>query len=423
MRLLWLNASLLLPLDQGDGPRTYHLMRHLAKRHEITYLCFASREDAARHGAAMSAVCAHLETVPRHDAPKGSLRFYGRAARHLLDPAPYAVAAYRSRAYRERLDHLLDTGGFDRVVCDFLLPAVNLRRRLPCPSLLFTHNVEAEIWRRLADTASNPGRRALYVQQWRRMRRFEGRTVSRFDRVLTVSDVDRLTLHRLYAGELQSPMTVVPTGVDTAYFHPESCVTPRPHHLVFVGSLDWLPNQDGVTAFCRDILPIIRAEVPDVTFSIVGRDPPAAVRRLADGDRVVVAGRVADVRPALHEAAVSIVPLRIGGGTRLNIFASIAAGTPVVSTTIGAEGLPVEPGRHLLVADAPADFGAAVISMLKAPARRSEIAAAGRRFVVDHFDWSVVAGHLERALHETTVLHPPPIVTVRRPTGHPIGAS
>jgi sugar transferase (PEP-CTERM/EpsH1 system associated) len=423
MRLLWLNANLLLPLDKGGRLRTWHLMRHLAMRHDITYLCFAQPEDVTHYGHEMSAVCARLETVPRTDAPKDSLRFYGRVLRHLLDPAPYAVGAYRSRAYRQRLDALVARNSFDRVVCDFLVPAINLQRRLPCPSLLFTHNVEAEIWRRHAETAVNPVRRALYRQQWHRMRRFEGRTLAQFDRVLTVSEVDRLTFHQLYAGEFQAPTTVVPTGVDTSYFQPDPRVSPRRRHLVFVGSMDWLPNEDAVMSFCRDTMPLIRAAVPDVTLTIVGRDPTAAVQQLADGERVVVTGRVDDVRPALHEAAISIVPLRIGGGTRLKIFESMAAGTPVVSTTVGAEGLAGEPGRHLLIADEPSAFAAAVVSLLGDHARRIAMAAAARAFVVRHFDWSAVAEHLERALLDTTILHPPPIVTARRATGHPIGAS
>jgi glycosyltransferase involved in cell wall biosynthesis len=159
-----------------------------------------------------------------------------------------------------------------------------------------------------------------------------------------------------------------------------------------------------------------------VTFSVVGRDPTAAVQRLA-GDGITVTGRVDDVRPALHEATVSVVPLRIGGGTRLKIYESMAAGTPVVSTTVGAEGLPGEPGRHLLIADSPTAFAEAVISLLRDPVRRDAMAMAARQFVVDRFDWSAVAEHLDRAIVETTTLHPPPVATVPRATGHPLGAS
>ncbi|MEZ5286653.1 MAG: glycosyltransferase [Vicinamibacterales bacterium] len=206
-----------------------------------------------------------------HRRAQGSPRFYARVARHLLDPAPYAVASCRSRPYRRLVDRLLASGSFDRVVCDFLVPAINLRADLPCPSILFTHNVEAEIWRRHAETAGNPVKRALYDLQWRRMRRFEARALARFDRVVAVSDADRQTFRELYAGQSQSPCSVVPTGVDTAYFTRPSGAVPRPTHVVFVGSMDWLPNEDAMLWFCRDMLGPIRQAVPGVTLSIVGR--------------------------------------------------------------------------------------------------------------------------------------------------------
>jgi glycosyltransferase involved in cell wall biosynthesis len=219
MRILWLNANLLLPLDKGGKIRTWHLMRHLARRHQITYLTFASDAETQAHRPAMREVCSELVNVPWQDAPKGSLRFYGGVAAHLVDPLPYAVAKYRSAIYRHSLEALLDHGGFDRLVCDFLVPAVNLRRTPRCPSILFTHNVEAEIWRRHAENASGRVARALYRQQWRRMLRFEGRTLSRFDRVLAVSDADDQTFRRLYGAGLP-PIDVVATGVDTTFFTP-----------------------------------------------------------------------------------------------------------------------------------------------------------------------------------------------------------
>src|SRR6185503_5345542 len=208
MRILWLNANLLLPLDKGGKIRTWHLMRHLARRHDITYLTFANDVEAEAHRPAMREVCAELVSVPWQDAVKGSLRFYAGVAAHLVDPLPYAVAKYRSRAYRQALDTLLDRGGFDRVVCDFLVPAVNLRRALPCPSILFTHNVEAEIWRRHAENATHPIWKRLYQRQWRRMLRFEAKTLSRFDRLLAVSDADAQTFRHLYGPSVTAPIDV-----------------------------------------------------------------------------------------------------------------------------------------------------------------------------------------------------------------------
>lgn len=408
MRILWLNTNLLLPLDKGGKLRTWHLMRHLSGRHEITCLSFAEPDQAQANLDGMSEVCSELVTIPRRERHKEGWRFYTGVARHLLDRLPYAVAQYRSRAYRRAVRSQLAHGGFDRVVCDFLVPAVNLPRALPCPAVLFTHNVEAEIWRRHAETESGILRRRLYAQQWRRMLRFEGRTVARFDRVLAVSDVDRDTLQRLYGDRLKAPVSVIPTGVDTKYFAPRPATTEHSKRIVFTGSMDWLPNSDGVVFFCHEILPLIRQAEPDATFTIVGRSPTPAVRRLADDDGIEVTGRVEDVRPYLRNAAVYVVPLRIGGGTRLKIFEAMAAGRAVVSTTIGAEGLPTENGRHLLLADTPREFADAVLTLLRDPATRSSIETQGRALVTEHYDWSAAAAHLEAAIADTrTPTHRP----------------
>ena len=180
MKLLWLNAGLLLPLDKGGKLRTWHLMRHLARRHEITYLSFAGPDQSDADRAGMREVCAALETVPRTDAAKRTLAFYADAARHVVNPLPYAVGKYRSDRYAAHVRRLLRDGGFDAVVADFLPPVVNLPASLPVPSVLFTHNVEAEIWRRHAENAANPVSRALMTQQWKRMLRFERDALARF---------------------------------------------------------------------------------------------------------------------------------------------------------------------------------------------------------------------------------------------------
>ena len=406
MRILWLNTPLLLPLDKGGKLRTWHLMRHLARRNHVTCISFADPTQLARHREGMKEVCAELVAIDRRDATKEGVRFYASVARHILDPVPYAVGQYRSREYRRAVRDALNRHSFDRVVCDFLVPAVNLPDRLPCPSVLFTHNVEAEIWRRHADTESNPVRKRLYRTQWRRMLRFERHTVGRFDRVLAVSDVDRDTLQRLYGERLTAPVSVIPTGVDTSYFTVAPIDAAATKRLVFTGSMDWLPNVDAVQFFCREVLPIVRAAEPDVTFTIVGRSPTPAVRRLSDDRAVEVTGRVEDVRPYFARSSVYVVPLRIGGGTRLKIFEAMSAGRAVVSTTIGAEGLPVEHGRHLLLADTPQEFAAAILTLLRDPARRDTLAHNARTLVTERFDWGAAALQLEASIAETQT--PPP---------------
>jgi glycosyltransferase involved in cell wall biosynthesis len=267
--------------------------------------------------------------------------------------------------------------------------------RLPCPTVLFTHNVEASIWRRHAQTARNPISRALLSTQWRRMERFERAALSRFDLVVAVSDADREAFKQLVS--LRAPIHVVQTGVDTAYFTPRP-VRVRPAHLVFTGSMDWLPNEDGMLYFVKDILPRIRHAEPDATLSIVGRAPTPAVVRLAQRDGIEVTGRVDDVRPHVAEAAVYIVPLRIGGGTRLKIFEAMAMAKAVVSTSVGAEGLPVTPDRDLLIADSAEAFAASVVRLMRDVGLRTRIESAARALVVERYDWAAVAHDFETAL-------------------------
>ena len=397
MKILWLNAGLLLPLDKGGKLRTWHVMRHLARQHDITYLSFADPTQTAADREGMREVCRTLETIPRTDAAKGTVKFYVDAARYVVDPLPYAVAKYRSEAYAARVRQLLDSGAFDAVVCDFLPPVANLPATLNVPSVLFTHNVEAEIWRRHVETAGNPVKRKLLGQQWDRMRRFEREALSRFDVVLAVSDADGETFERLYPGALRQPVHVVKTGVDTSYFTPMPGHERRAH-LVFTGSMDWLPNEDGMLYFVRDLLPRIREAEPDVTLSIIGRAPTPAVRRLAEHAGIEVTGRVDDVRPHVAAGSVYIVPLRIGGGTRLKIFEAMAMGKAVVSTTVGAEGLPVSNGHDIAIADDPGAFAQAVVGLIRDTERRRRMETAAQRLVVDHYDWSAVANDFETAL-------------------------
>lgn len=403
MRILWLKSDLLLPLDKGGKLRTWHLMRQLAKHHAITFLSFADPGQPADDVDGMKEVATEVITIPRTDPRKGTPAFYLDAARHVFGARPYAVAKYASHAYRTAVTQALARTAFDLVVCDFLPPVVNLPDTLPCPSVLFTHNVEAEIWRRHAETAGNAPKHLLYGMQHRRMLAFERDALARFDGVLAVSDTDRETFARLYPGAARQTIHVVPTGVDTEFFAPsralaEGASPARSRTLVFTGSMDWLPNEDAMLYFVRDILPIIRAEEPDVALSIVGRAPTPAVVRLASESGVTVTGRVADVRPFMADASVYVVPLRIGGGTRLKIFEAMAMGKAVVSTTVGAEGLPIVPGEHLLVGDEPRTFARHVVRLLRDLDKRRSLEREARALVLARYDWSVVAEDLDQAL-------------------------
>jgi glycosyltransferase involved in cell wall biosynthesis len=364
------------------------MLRELRAHHRVTYVTLDDGAAAPDAVARAREYCDALVTVPFRTTPKRSLGFYGELLRNVGSSLPYAVWKYRSTAMRGAIDTLTRRGDLDVLVCDFLFPSLNIPAELPCPTVLFQHNVEAEIWRRHAQVASNPATRLYMHAQWRRMRAFEQRQCRRFDHVVAVSSHDRALLQQEYG---ITSVSAVPTGVDTEFFRPRDNVPRDPHALVFTGSMDWMPNEDAILYFAERILPRVRAVVPDATLTIVGRNPPSSIQNLAAREPSVrVVGRVPDVRPYLERAAAFVVPIRIGGGTRLKIYEAMAMEKAVVSTTVGAEGLPVRPGDHLLIADEPAQFAAAVIGLLTDPERAESLGRQAAAMVRAQLGWEPV---------------------------------
>ena len=311
--------------------------------------------------------------------------------------APYSITKFTHPAVRKLIASELSSGHFDVAICDFLHPTLNFPKKLPIPCVLFQHNVESALWQRMATTESNPLRKLSYTLEAARMSRYERRTLARFHHIIAVSENDR---QQMLDMDPTCDITVVPTGVDTQQFKvapPSSATPPR---IVFTGSMDWEPNIDAVEYFCGQIWPRVLAEFPDAIFQIVGRNPFAKVQRLASKS-VQVTGTVPSVTDYLRDATVVIVPLRIGGGTRLKIYEAMAMGKALVSTSIGAEGLAFENGRDLLLADDAYSFADAILLLLRdAPVRRRLEQAAVQQAA--QFDWSVVAGQFAEVLQKIT---------------------
>jgi glycosyltransferase involved in cell wall biosynthesis len=255
--------------------------------------------------------------------------------------------------------------------------------------------VESIIWKRHAEHARTLFLKMYFQSQYERMLRYEERVCQAVKRIVAVSDGDARAMQSLYGVR---GVAAVPTGVDLDYFAARPKIT-HPAGLVFLGSMDWRPNIDAIRWFASDILPLIRRRLPECSLTIVGRRPTTEVLRLAVADaRIHVTGTVPDVRPYLWESAVSIVPLRIGGGTRLKIYESMAAKIPVVSTTIGAEGLDVRDGQNIALADSPEAFAERCVALLKdAEARRKQSQAAWE-MVSACYSWEVVARKFEQLL-------------------------
>jgi polysaccharide biosynthesis protein PslH len=396
LRILWLKTELLHPVDKGGRIRTYQMLRELKREHHVTYLTLddgTAAPDAAERAAEY---CDELVRIPFDRTPNFSPRFWFEVARNVPSPLPYTISRYRSAAFRDAVERLAAADTFDVVVCDFLTPSINVPAALPCAAVLFQHNVEAAIWRRHYEVARGPLRKAFLWLEWRRVRRFERQACRRFDHVITVSAEDQATIRDEYGVAASD----VPTGVDTAYFRPAAGARRRPHHLVFTGSMDWLPNVDGMKYFVDEILPLVRANVPDVTLTIVGREPGSDIRALAADAGITVTGRVPDVRPFIDEASAFIVPLRIGGGTRLKIYEAMAMECPVISTPIGAEGLPLMDGVEILLADSPTDYAAAVVRVLTEQAFAERLGRNGAETVRSRFGWDRAADAFARICEE-----------------------
>lgn len=384
--LVFISPRFLFPADTGGAIRTTEILRNMrGGKFRIHLLCPAAAGQHQRHAAELAEIADVTQCWP---AATGSGARWRRAPL-LASKLPLAAASDRSHAGSALIARTLAQR--PRVaVFDFLHSAVLARWPLGVASVMFTHNVEAEIVARHLQHAKRFWDRALWRSQLDKMRRFERDTLRRFDRVVAVSARDADRFREDYGVER---VDVIPTGVNLEYFN---YVPSQPNaRVVFTGSMDWLANIDAMRWFGAQVWPTIKGRHPDATMTVIGRNPPPdLVPAAASG--WMVTGRVDDIRPHVHRAAVYVIPLRIGGGTRIKAYEAMAMGVPVVSTAVGMEGLGVEPGRHYLLADTAAEFAQAVSSILLQPALGQTLAEQARARVEERYSSATVAREFER---------------------------
>jgi len=392
MKILWVKTDFLHPTTRGGQIRTLELLRCLHRRHEIHYIAFNDPhepEGLRRAGE----YCSKAYPIDYQLVDKASPAFLVELIAGLFSRMPVTIQRCRSAKMRAEIERLIQQEHFDCIVCDFLSPAPNLPNLSSC--VLFQHNVETVIWQRRTEHASDWLRRLYLNLQAERMFRYEGEICREARKVIAVSETDA-ALMRHWFGVKHAD--AVPTGVDADYFEVQGPVPPAAD-LVFVGSLDWAPNIDGIDWFQREVLPLILKCKPECSIAIVGRKPPRAIQELSNRyPSIQVTGTVPDVRPWLWGSKVSIVPLRVGGGTRLKIFEAMAAGIPVVSTTVGAEGLGARDGDTIRIADSAEDFAAACIALLDDVTERERLRGRALQMVRDRYSWEAVASAFEKLL-------------------------
>lgn len=402
MRILWVKAGKLLPVDTGGKIRSYNILRALGAQHAVTLLSYYGGKPDPQYEAAIRKELPGAETIYTAAPDSTALEQGLDYLRRLPQLAPYAVSKFTHPKVKQVLQYYATEHRFDVAVCDFLSASLNFPNAFTIPTVLFQHNVESSLWQRMAATERNPVKKLSFKIESAKMTRYERVMLKRFHHVIAVSNHDRQQMVQM---DPSCEITVVPTGVDTKKFAVAPPSDIRPPRIVFTGSMDWEPNIDAMEYFCQQIWPRVRAAYPEAIFQIVGRNPHPKIQRLAC-ESVQVTGTVPSVAEYLRDASLVIVPLRIGGGTRLKIFEAMAMGKAVISTSIGAEGLDVQSGRDLLLADDVSAFADAILILLRDASlrRKYELAAVQ---LASQYDWSRIAAQfadvLQRATGQTRV--------------------
>ena len=417
-RILILTPQLPYPPHQGTTIRNFNLIAGLARRHELDLLTFlapgqaepvevgrlATGAGSDRHPAspAFRAPITPLQSLCRHivGEPQPSRRLTRRAWDTLANPLPDMALRLASPIMAAHLARLLRENEYDVIQVEGIEMAPYVLGLDGRSRLIFDdHNAEYVLQRRAFLTDARRPQRwlaaAYSLVQWHKLTAYERRICRLAGRVVAVSEADRDALRRLAPG---LDVAVVPNGVDLDFFRP-GVVAPAPglspDALVFTGKMDYRPNVDAVLWFAEAVLPLVLAQAPAARFYVVGQQPHARLEALDDHPAIRITGRVPDVRPYIAGAAVYVVPLRIGGGTRLKVLEAMSMGQAVVSTRLGCDGFPFEDGRQVRLADSAEAFAATVVELLREREQAAALGRAARAEVEGHYGWDAIVPSLE----------------------------
>ena len=417
MRILYLTQVLPYPLDAGPKVRAYHVLQHLAAQHQVTLVAFVRSSDSPESINHLRSICAAVHSAPMRRSRSADLL---SAARSLFNAQPMTILRDERAEMYQLLDDLTARQPFDAIHADQLAMAQyalyaqrTLLRRNPGAKPLLTldaHNAYYLIPQRLAKVARNPLMKAFLWREARLMTRYEGNVYQQFDHLLTVTDEDQQCIRAILPSGNALQMTTLPICVDAAPAPVERL--PDAHGLLMLGGLHWPPNTDAARWFVNEIWPSVRRQAPEAQLFIVGQRPSDDVKAWGDflgisqpeqanGAPIVVTGYVADPSPFIRASAALLAPLRSGGGMRVKIVDAMNWGLPVISTTIGCEGIKVTPGHDILIADTPADFAQSALDILCDRALRERLSTNGRRLVVQHYDYRTAYATLDGIYIET----------------------
>ncbi len=407
MNILFLTPQLPYPPRQGATIRNFNLIQRLAQRHEVDLLTFLAPGESLEPSNPLHRLCRHIATARQ---PQRSLA--RRAADTLFSPLPDMARRLASPAMNARVDQtaakaydLVQVEGIE--MAPYGLRLVGRRTEGNRPALVFDdHNCEYLLQKRNAlSDLRTPSRwigAAYSLVQWQKLRRYERRIANAARLTVAVSEPDAQALARI---GIRSRIVVVPNGINAAAYAPLCHSEPDPNTLLFLGKMDYRPNVDAALWFAQEALPVIQSKAPAVRFQIVGQNPHPRLDVLRGNPAVDITGNVPEIEPYLSAAAVFVIPMRVGGGTRLKALEAMAACKPIVSTSLGVEGIDVKHGKELLMADTPVAFAEAVLELLNDQRLRAGVLSQrltenARRFVAERYDWDILVPLLERAYSE-----------------------
>ena len=392
LKVLFISQRFLFPMNTGGKIRTGKILEELKKVFDITLVSNLEPLKDEPYLHHMKDLCEEFHSVIWKEIPRGSLHFYFKILIGSFSRYPISVLNDYSSSFEWKIQEVFKEKPFDLVICDFLQSSLNLSKISGCPLLLFEHNVESILVRRHYEVSKNLISKLFWWLQWIKMDHFEKKMCQRFNGVVTVSEVDRTHLIEKYSAP---KVYAIPTGVDFDYFSPLDGPIEE-NTLVFTGSMDWLPNEDAILFFAHEILGEIKKQGSDIRLKVVGRNPSKKlVHELNMFPEIEVLGWVEDVRPFISRSAVYVIPLRIGGGTRIKAYEAMAMGKAIVSTSIGLEGLPVENGKNVILADTAESFSREVVNLLRDPLTRKKFEISAREFVQRNCSWGNAAKAFE----------------------------
>lgn len=389
MKILIIDEWIPLPLESGKKIRTFNLIKKLANLHEIVYLAYVNIFTDERKIEVLKENGIRVISINDNRVKKWTIYYYLKIVKNIFSNKPFSTGYHIKKELIDKLIETMPIEKPDLVHCEWTNLAPILEYIKDKPKVIAAHNIESDIWYRLAKATNNPLKKIIARNQATKIEELEKEWYPMVDHCIAVSQKDAEII-KSYGGVA----TVVDNGVDVQYYseyinHKKLDFNNK---LIYVSSLDTFSNQDAVEYFMKDIFPIITASNPDIEFWIVGKDPPRKISEYGIVDkRIKVTGKVEDVREYIKKSAISIVPLRIGGGSRLKILEAMAMGKPVISTSIGAEGLKVQNEKNILLADTPIEFGAKILELLSNSEKQEKIGKAGFELVKYNYDWETLA--------------------------------